>query len=123
MGFVMSAWLHTWRTNRYAGCFRNCDYYELTRTLIEDLIARGSSIVIAEYKGSLLGFICYETKGDRPVVHYLHVKDAFLRQGIEDALLAAIPALGPGFFTFHNQKLARMSGWQWIPEIVRRKLL
>jgi ribosomal protein S18 acetylase RimI-like enzyme len=121
MGFVMDNWLNDWRTSKYAGVLRNCDYYEATRTLIEDLIARGAKLLVAEHK-SFLGFICYELKDDKAVIHYRYVKDAFRRQGVEQLLLDAVPAKS-GWFTFYDADLAKNRDWKHAPEIARRKSL
>lgn len=123
MCFVVDTWLNDWRTSKWAGVVRNCDYYTITRTLIEDLIARGAAITVAQHpKGELLGWICYEHKDGQAIVHYRYVKDPFLRKGLDEALLGkAIEGVSPGFFTFYNSDLAKDRKWTHAPEIARRK--
>lgn len=123
MDFVFDTWLNKWRTSKWAGMIRNCDYFDVTRTLIEDLIARGAKITVAEHpSGEYVGWICYEHK-DKPVVHFRYVKDAFLRQGVEERLLAAVANGENGWFTFFDPNLAKDKRWKHEPSIARRKNL
>jgi hypothetical protein len=121
MDWVMDTWLNSWRTSKHAGVVRNCDYYEVTRTLIEDLMARGMKVVVAQHGDAFIGYAAYEEKDGKAVLHYLYVKDPFLRSGVEEQLLAALPS--PGWFTFFNADLAKDRAWKHAPEIARRKSL
>lgn len=121
--FVYSSWLDSWRKSRYAGCVPNHLYYETTRTAIEDLIGRGATVIVAELDGELLGFACGEAKDGKKVHHYTYVKDPFLRKGVEERLLAALPGDEPGWFTFAQEWLLKDRRWKHAPEIARRKQL
>ena len=121
--FIMASWLSSWRTSRYAGCIRNCDYFSITRSLIEDLIARGATLIVADAGDTLLGWACGEVKDDQTVLHYVYVKDPFLRRGIEDRLLESLPGVKPGWFTFYQDRLEKAPGWKHTPEMARRKTL
>jgi GNAT superfamily N-acetyltransferase len=121
--FVFSSWLDSWRTSRWAGVVRNNDYYATTRAVIEDLLARGALLLVAEAHGTLLGFICGEEKDGTTVQHYLYVKDPFHGFGVEERLADALPGRKPGFFTFYQYRLSKSKAWKWAPEIARRKTL
>lgn len=121
--FVFDSWLNSWRTSKWAGVVRNCDYYSTTRSVIEDLIARGAVLLVADAGPTLLGWVCAEEKDGRAVLHYLYTKDAYLRLGVEERLLDAVPGVKPGFFTFYLHRFAKSVGWSFAPEIARRKSL
>lgn len=121
--FVYDAWLNSWRTSRYAGVIPNHLYYETTRATIDELIARGASVLVAMSEGEILGFICGELKDGKKVHHYTYVKDAFLRKGVEERLLAELPGTGPGWFTFAQSQFLKDKSWKHAPEIARRQKL
>jgi hypothetical protein len=118
--FVYDSWLNSWRTSRYAGVVRNCDFYDTTRATIDDLIARGAVVLVAEHESELLGYICGEQKDGKKVVHYLFVKDPFLRCGVEERLLAELPGVSPGWFTFAQSRFLKDRAWKHAPEMARR---
>ena len=60
--FIFDSWLTSWRTSRWAGVIRNCDYFTTTRSLIEDLIPRGAVLLVADSGKALMGFGCGEEK-------------------------------------------------------------
>ncbi len=121
--FLMDAWLNSWRGSRYAGVIPNNQYYDVTRSVIEDLIARGTTLLVADAGKTLLGFSAGEEKDGVTVLHFCFVKDVYLRRGIEEKLIDALPGTKPGFFTFFQHRLGKQSGWRWAPEIARRKTL
>lgn len=120
--FVMDNWLNSWRTNRYAGVIRNCDYYNATRTLIEDLISRGATVLVADHGRTLLGFACGEVKDGMTVHHYTFQKDLYASKvpDLRSVLLDALPGDKPGWFTFYQP---HPPGWRHAPEMARRKAL
>jgi GNAT superfamily N-acetyltransferase len=115
--------MDSWRTSRYAGVVRNNDYYTVTRSVIEDLLARGAVVLVADAGPSLLGFACGEEKDGVTVMHYIYVKDPFHGFGVEEKLLEALPGRKPGFFTFFLHRLGKLKAWRHAPEIARRKSL
>lgn len=121
--FVYDSWLNSWRSSRYAGVVPNDLYYDTTRRAIEDLIARGAVVLVAELNGELLGFACGEVKDGKKVHHYTYVKDPFLRQGVEERLLAALPGESPGWFTFAQSRFLKDKQWKHAPEMARRLVL
>lgn len=123
MDFVMSNWKRSWRVSPWAGCIRNDEYYASISSTIEGLVARGAEILVAELGGRLLGFICSEQLEDGACcVHYIYVKDPFIRMGIGEKLVDAAPGSKPGFFTFrYHQVCDACKGFKHAPEIARRK--
>jgi hypothetical protein len=122
-GFVYNSWLNSWRTSRYAGVIQNHEYYDVTRSTIDGLIARGATVLLAELDGELLGFACGEVKDGKKVHHYTYVKDPFLRKGVEERLLAELPGTKPGWFTFAQTQFLKDKAWKHAPEIARRQKL
>lgn len=129
LDYVIGSWLDSWRVSKFAGTIPNHLYAETQRTLIEDLIARGAVIVVADTgrvlkngKPLILGFACGEVKDNKTVAHYVVTKDPYRGRGIEDALLEALPGSKPGYFT-HYSSSSRFARWEWVPEMCRRKVL
>lgn len=126
--FVFDSWLRSWRKSPWAGVIPNNMYFPLTRSTIEQLIARGAELKVACLESNpdhILGWICHELNGPKAVVHYLYVKDPYLPLGIGEALIQAIPGEKPGFYTFRYRQVSDAcsyeKGWRHIPEIARRK--
>lgn len=122
---VFDSWLKDWRTSKWAGVIPNHLYFETQRTLIEDLIARGSVIKIAYPTGRpdiILGWACAEEKEGKAVLHYLYTKDPFLGLGVSNLLLTALPGEKPGFIT-HRLQGKEYKEWRHTPEMARRKSL
>ena len=125
LNFVFDSWMKSWRISKYAGVIPNNMFYDVQRTLIEDLIARGARLVVAHPDGRddvILGWACGEEKDGAAVLHYRYTKDPFLGLGIEAQLLAALPGTKPGFIT-HNLPGKDLKAWKWVPEMARRKQL
>lgn len=125
LNFVYDAWFKTWRKCKSAGTIPNNRYYDLMREMVENLVGRGAVIKVAVANGRLLGFICYEfTKDDKPVIHYIYVKDPYFKYGVGELLRddAVGKYLEPGFIT-HNSPivLKYFDDYKWAPEIARRK--
>lgn len=132
INFVFDSWLKSWRKSRYAGVVPNHLYYATYRATIESLVARGAMLTIACHPVNtdhILGWICTEqTLDGYAVVHYLYVKDPFLKLGVDKELLEAVTGITPGFYTFCYTQVKDAlekewpgQRWQWAPEIGRRK--
>ena len=122
---VFDSWMKSWRVSKYAGTIPNNLYFEVQRTLIEDLISRGSQIFVAYPEGHpeiILGWICGEEKEGKSVLHYLYVKDPYLGLDIPERLLSALPGTKPGFMT-HKLPSKSLRDWRHTPEMARRKVL
>lgn len=124
VAFVMSNWLRSFRNTPWAGCIPNHLYYDTYRVAVEQLIARGATIEVAEFSGRLLGFAASEvTRDGRSVIHALYVKDPFQSRGIDRELVNRASGTKPGFYTFRTPQLERAldRNWTHAPEIARRR--
>ena len=128
--FIFDSWMRSWRKSPWAGVIPNNLYFPLTRSTIEQLVARGAEFEVACLAVDperILGWICFESCGPEAVVHYLYVKDPYLDLGIGEALVARAPGKKPGFFTFRYRQVndacqpQGKDGWRHVPEIARRK--
>lgn len=123
--FFFDSWLRSWRQCPWAGVIPNNLYFQLTRSTIEQLVARGAEFKVACLASDperILGWICHEQTGPDAVVHYAYTKDPYLGLGVTEALVAAIPGNKPGFYTFrYRQVVDACKGWRHAPEIARRK--
>lgn len=123
--FIFDSWLRSWRKSPWAGIIPNNVYFPLTRSVIEQLVARGAEFKVACLAADperILGWICYEQVGPDAVVHYLYVKDPYLNLGIGEALVSQAPGRQPGFYTFrYRQVVDACQDWTHAAEIARRK--
>jgi len=127
MKLIMESWKRSWRTSPWAGVIRNDEYYASIRSTIEGLIARGAQLLVASHEskpGRVMGWVCYEVLSDELCcIHYVYVKDPFLRQGIGDQLVAAAEGKKPGLYSFRFRQVVESvgPGWSHAPEVARRK--
>jgi GNAT superfamily N-acetyltransferase len=124
---VLDSWFKSWRTSPWAGVVPNHLAASTTRELVGGLIARGAKITVADFNGRVLGWICYEHKGEDTVGHFLYVKDVYRRMGLGTALVDyAIGARKGKFLYTHKTRLSRWvlpEGAVHAPEIGRRLAL
>lgn len=129
VGFIMSSWKRSWRVSPWAGCIRNDEYFASISSTIEGLIGRGATLQVACFggaEGRILGWVCAEVLGDGTcAIHYVYVKDPYLRLGIGDLLVERAKGTKPGLFTFRFSQTAEAcpfsEGWTHAPEVARRK--
>ena len=124
VALVFDSWMKSWRVNRYAGCISNNAFYKVTRDNIENLVARGAKIRVACLESdvdTILGWVCYERLVDDTFcVHYVYVKDPYLKHGVGQKLAEELPP--DGFFSYHcSQVRDYFPNYRWVPEIARRK--
>lgn len=124
VNFILNSWLKSWRVCKHSGVIGNNKYYEVTKDVIENLIARGAELKVAclfSDENHILGWICIERiKTGQSVVHYLYIKDPYLTMGVPEALTNLVP--DTGFYTFKfNQVREFLPKYKWVPEIARRK--
>lgn len=127
LNLVFDSYLRSWRGSKWAGVIPNHLYYETQRVVLEDLLRRGATLVLAypdpdPEVDTILGWACGEEKSGVCVLHYVYVKDPFLALPVLPALLASLPGTQPGLFT-HRQELKQLRAWRHLPEIARRKSL
>lgn len=126
---VFDSYLRSWRLNKSAGTIPNHLFFEVQRTLLEDLLSRGATLKVAYPEGHedlILGWALGEVKEGKCVLHYLYVKDPYLEKNsglrLPEVLLESLPGAKPGFFT-HRQYLKETKEWKHTPEMARRKSL
>jgi GNAT superfamily N-acetyltransferase len=124
VSLVFDSWMKSWRVSRYSGCISNNKFYEVTRENIEHLVARGAKIRVAclnEDEDTILGWICYERLSDDSFcVHYIYVKDPYLKHGVGQKLAEELP--DAGFYSYKcSQAADYFPSYKWVPEIARRK--
>jgi len=124
VSLVFDSWMKSWRVNRYSGCIPNNRFYEITRENIEHLVARGAKIRVAclsEDEDTILGWVCYERLVDDTFcVHYVYVKDPYLKHGVGQKLAEELPETG--FYSYKcSQAGDYFPNYNWVPEIARRK--
>jgi hypothetical protein len=124
VAFLLDSWMKSWRVNKFSGCIPNNEFYSVTRNNIENLVARGSKFRVAvldKDEDAILGWICYEKlKSGDDCVHYMYVKDPYLKMGIGNKLADEVASTG--FFSYHfHQVTDFFRKFKWAPEIARRK--
>ncbi len=124
VAFILDSWMKSWRRNKMAGCIPNNMYYDVTRSNIENLVARGAKFTVLcleNDEDAILGWICREKlKDGTECVHYSYTKDPYLKMGAPQKLVEGLPNFG--FYTYKfNQVVEMLPGWRWCPEIARRK--
>lgn len=121
---IFDSWMKSWRSNPYAGCISNNIYYATVRENIEHLIARGAIIKVAcldNDEDTILGWVCYERLPDGVYcVHYIYVKDPYLKHNVGQALAKQIPE--SGFYSYRcSQMRDFFPTFKWAREIACRK--
>lgn len=90
--FIFSSWLKSFRSSDFAKHLSNSMYYREHHKLIADILERSQVIcaVSDEDESQIFGWICAETGGPVPVVHYVYVKQTYRRVGIASKLLSLV---------------------------------
>jgi hypothetical protein len=86
--YIAKSWFETFRGSSLARSLSPEIYRRRFSPLIDHLLEKSTVTIIADDESNnvILGWICH----DGALLHYLHVRDAFHRQGHATALLAAI---------------------------------
>jgi GNAT superfamily N-acetyltransferase len=126
INFIMSSWKQSWRTCPWAGVIRNDQYYDVMRDTIEGLVGREATFQVAclaSRPDRILGWACSEKLADGLCcIHYVYVKDPYLRMGIGEQLVDSAAGTKPGLYTFHTRQVTEAcQGWRHAPEVARRK--
>ncbi len=126
INFIMSSWKRSWRVSPWAGVIRNDQYYDVMRDTIEGLVVRGATFqvaVLASRPDRILGWSCEERLPDGLCcIHYIYVKDPYLRMGIGEKLVESAAGTKPGLYTFRTRQVAEAcQGWRHAPEVARRR--
>lgn len=128
--FILDSWMKSWRKSPWAGCIVNNSYFKVQRETIEQLIARGAKLEVAcspTKPTQILGWVCSELTTDpepRTVIHYIYVKDPYLRLPIAATLVQRSPGRQPGYYSHRYRQVQDAcdykEGWRHAPEIARR---
>lgn len=126
INFIMSSWKKSWRTSPWAGVIRNDQYYTVMRDTIDGLVGRGAEFKVAclaSRPERILGWCCSERLPDGLCcIHYVYVKDPYLRMGIGEQLVNDAAGTKPGLYTFRTRQVAEAcTGWRHAPEVARRR--
>lgn len=86
--YISSAWLHGFRDSNLVWGVPNKIYFEHHHQVLARLIARSVTLVacMEENPSDILGFICYEIRGNKLVFHFCNVRKQFRRNGIARAM-------------------------------------
>jgi ribosomal protein S18 acetylase RimI-like enzyme len=87
---VYDAWARSFRKSPWAGCVRNCDWDQVSRATIEEILNRGARVTVAVQEledggRRVAGYSVSEPHAG--VLHWLFVKKAFRGMGIGRDLL------------------------------------
>jgi len=125
IGFVLDSWIKSYRQSDWAGVVPNHLFFSVMRETIGGLIARGAKLVGASVAGRLLGYVCYEHKGeDTAVLHYVYVKDPFRRKGLGKRLVSmAVGDRENCLYTARTRHSKFVARGAYAPEVARRKVL
>lgn len=130
--YIITTWVRSFRESPYAGLVPNHLYRSVYESTVTDLLARGAKLFVACSAADpdfIVGFACWEQVPgrfhNRPIVHYVFVREKFRRLGFGKKLLAGMNHSKP-LYTFRfpgvlDAKL-RAAGWKHAPYIARIKL-
>ena len=89
--FIMSSWLRSFKSSRYAGPIPNNMYWTVYAQAIEQILDRdGVKVLIAcnpEKESQIFGYIVLEQNHEAPVVHWLYIKQPFRGWGMARSLM------------------------------------
>lgn len=126
--YVRKTWLDAFYRSPWAGCVPNNLYEEVYTQAIDQLLARGSKLLLIRNPANpqlIVAWICYElTPRGEAVVHFLFTKPTYRKHGAANALLQAV--LGACqqerfFYTFRTANARFFQAGTYRPEIARRR--
>jgi hypothetical protein len=127
---VLEAWAGTHKRSKSAGCIPNHLFDQVTAEAVTGLLRRGARVDVLEAKsqpGVVLGWVCTEPdpRSDKPIVHYLFVKDGFRQRGYGRLLLAEVGIQRGDRFvhTYETSFAKHFRGGTHNPGLARRKTL
>lgn len=127
--FVLDYWLKSYRLSPWAGVVPNNLYTATYSACLQQLIDRGMEIWVLQSAKDLnldafVGFVALE-RAEKPVIHYVFVKEPFRRQGLAKFMLSELDVdlTKPFFYTFRTRAAKYATNGRYRPEIARRKQL
>lgn len=114
--FIYSTWLQNYKYSSYfAKRIKPHVFFTGHQKIIDHLIAKPIKVLIACPKNddeTICGYIAYEFKNDKPILHFIFIKEAFREMGIAKNLLKAAKIETPTFtfthWTFPIDELVRV---------------
>lgn len=122
---ILDSWGKGWRTSEYSGTTANHLFFANFRETLAGLIGRGAKLTAAAVGDRVVGYVCYEHKGDdTAVLHWVYCKDPWRRKGLGRYLTDLAIAGRPTVFYTHRTRHGKYvlpKHARWAPEIARRK--
>lgn len=83
--FIFDSWARAFRNSPYAGCIRNCDYDEVSRKAMSEIIDRGAKVsvmveVLPSGERRIAGYSVSEP--ERKILHWVYVKRDYRGLGL-----------------------------------------
>lgn len=125
---VYDAWANSFRKSPWAGCVRNCDWDEVSRNSINEILNRGARVICAtaDMEGGgrrVLGYSVSEPASC--VLHWLFVKRDYRGMGVGMELLRETtrdwpPSSSrvPRKYTHRTRASAKFLGEGWVHDPV-----
>ncbi len=88
--FVFDSWIRSFEQSENSGPYSRKLVVDAIRGTIKALLDDGAQITVAcfeEDPNVLAGFVCFETRYEFPVVHYVYCKDGAREAGLGSALV------------------------------------
>lgn len=125
---VFDSWARSFRNSKYAGCIRNCDYDDVSRKAMSEIVDRGARVVVlvtTTEKGDrrVAGYSVSEP--DKKLIHFIYVKRDYRRMGLGRLLRRDVVADSEhrGWrYTYKTNASERfLHRMEWDPTPVRTK--
>jgi len=85
---IFDSWARSFEKSPYAGCIRNCDYDQVSRAGMTEIVDRARVVVAVQLTPNgqrrVMGYSVSEP--DRKVLHYIYVKRDFRGMGVGRSL-------------------------------------
>ena len=90
--FIFSSWLKSYHNSNFALSIPSTMYFKEQHKLIEQIITRSTVLVAVnpEDQSQIYGWICADTAGAVPIIHYLYVKHPYRKFGLGRMLVDLI---------------------------------
>lgn len=128
LAYVRGTWLESFYKSPWAGSVPNNLYHDVYTQAIDQLIARGSKLLLIKNPANpelLVAWVCYEiTPKNEVVIHYAFTKPTYRKAGACRALLAKVMAIVGAerfFYTFRTSNSRFFTAGTFRPEIARRR--
>ncbi len=127
--FFYNSWLRSFKPSYFAGPIPNDMYWDVYSAIIGRLLGRSKVFVACDpdSENVIYGYLVVEYK-DRPVVHWMYVKQSFRGFGIALQLAEAAKVTEDSYYTFRTADCRALCGPEGVlknsrfrPAFVRNK--